>query len=89
LERVDEAQFLLVMGRLRDLRLWTLRNRINPWATRQALIIALQIDAYAALHRGVSRQDLAKFDVKVVSDAQEWIRRQRLADHDIDPKVRT
>jgi len=79
MERIDENQLREALRRIRDLRLWAAMNRINPLAVRQALITAMEIDTDAALHRGVSLQDLAKFDAKVTAYCRDWIQKQRKA----------
>jgi len=62
MKTVNEDQFWAVMVQIRNLRAWALKQRIDPFAVRQALISALEIDEAATLQRGVSKQDLDAFD---------------------------
>jgi len=61
------------MLKLRDLRLWAVINDIDPWAVRQMLVIALEMDTKAALDRGIKREDLENFDKLVKEDVQKWM----------------
>jgi hypothetical protein len=69
----SEDEVLAVLVKIRDLRLWTLQVGIDPWATRQALLIMLELDTTAALERGVEAQNLVNFDTSVKQDIQSWI----------------
>ena len=72
---VSERDLVEVLRRLRDVRAWSVRRRIDPWAFRQALLLVLHIDTACALERGVSREHLASFDGFVAGEAREWVRR--------------
>jgi hypothetical protein len=63
-----------VMVKIRDLRLWATRRRLDPWAFRQALIVALEIDTQAALDHGISRDQLANFDRVAREDIRGWLK---------------
>jgi len=70
---VDEKHFTECLIKLRDLRLWAVINKIDPWAFRQTLIIALEMDTKVALERGIKQCDLQKFDFTAKKDAQLWV----------------
>jgi len=66
-----------VLTRLRDLRLYTTRRHGDPWAFRQALLIALELDTASALETGHTPEQLAEFDVVARKDAREWLSNRR------------
>jgi len=68
---VSERDLLQVMYRVRDLRAWAVRVRIDPWAFRQGLLLTLHLDTVAALERGVRPEDLKSFDNLVEENAAE------------------
>jgi len=74
MSQVPLRDFMAVIIKLKDLREFCVRNNIDAWATRQALIIALEMDTAAALARGIRREDLESFDQVVKRDAREWMR---------------
>jgi len=74
MSQVPLRDFIAVMTKLKDLQEFCVRNNIDPWATRQVLTIALEMDTAAALARGIRREDLESFDQVVKRDAREWIR---------------
>jgi len=77
MSRVSEEDLRLVMEKIRDLRKWALSWEIDPWAMRQGLIIALELDTGAALERGVSSLDLEQFDKKIRADIKIYIAKWR------------
>jgi hypothetical protein len=70
---VNKEHLKACLLKLRDLRLWAVTNNIDPWAVRQTLVIALEIDTKAALDRGIKREDLENFDKLVKEDVQKWM----------------
>jgi len=70
---VTEKELQACLAKLRDLRLWCVMNKIDPWAFRQMLLIALEMDTKAALERGVKTIDLDKFDAFVKKDIKSWM----------------
>ena len=71
---VREEDLMPILTRLRDLRRYAVMHNIDPWAFRQALLLALELDTQAALLRGISRRDLAAFDQRAVEDARRLVR---------------
>jgi hypothetical protein len=71
--RVREEDLKWALGRLRDLRAHAIRRGIDPWAIRQALLIAIEFDTQAALERGISLEELYTFDQIVKRDTGLWI----------------
>jgi len=71
---VSEEELKAVMNEMEQLRAWCVRNRINPWAFREALLIALELDTVAALGRGVRTEELEWFDETVRRDVRGWLR---------------
>lgn len=67
---VDERDLLDALKRVRDLRAWAVRARVDPWVLRQALLLAIHIDTVAALERGVPLENLRTFDRLVEEDAE-------------------
>ena len=72
---VNEKHFYRVLVKLRDLRAWSVKRNIDPWAFRQAMITVLELDTLAALERGVTRENLDKFDVGGREEARKFVRR--------------
>jgi len=75
--QVNEEDLKLAMTLIRDLRLRAYRLHLDPWAVRQALIIAFEIDTHVALERGVLKHQLETFDVLSRKNAREWVREQK------------
>jgi len=73
MSEVSELDLIKVLEWIRGLRAWAVKNDIDPWALRQGLVIALEMDTYCFLERGISLEDLKKFDRKVSYDAKMWI----------------
>jgi len=65
-----------VLQAIRNLRAWAIREHIDPWALRQGLLVALEMDTAAALARGVSKAALDAFDVEAKKDIRAWIHEQ-------------
>jgi len=74
---IPEKDLTGCMKWIRDMREWAFRNGINPFALRQAIIMALEMDTDAALARGIRPEALKAFDDEVIKDAKEWIRQRR------------
>jgi len=73
LGRVREGDLINMMRRMRDLRRWAHEHQMDPWAVRQALVIALALDTAAALKYGVSSENLEAFDREIRDDVQGWV----------------
>lgn len=71
---VEEKDLVSVMLKVRDLRAWALRFGINPWALRQGLVMALEMDTAAAIERGIPKDDLDNFDKLTRVDINSWIK---------------
>jgi len=69
----DLKQALMLV---RNLRQQAVIAKLDPWAVRQALWIALELDRQAAKERGVAVKDLEKFDLTSVLDARAWAEKQ-------------
>jgi len=72
-ETVSEKDFEQCLLKLRSLRLWAVQNKIDPWAFRQMLVIALEVDTKVALDRGIKPSDLDHFDSFVKKDIKSWM----------------
>jgi len=70
---VNKQHYKACLLKLRDLRLWAVQGDIDPWAFRQMLLIALEMDTKAALERGVKSIDLLNFDSIVKKNIQLWM----------------
>jgi len=70
---VNEKDFKACLLKLRSLRLWAVQNNIDPWAFRQMLLIALEMDTKVALERGIKPSDLQNFDSIAKEDIQSWM----------------
>ena len=73
---VSEKDLVGAMRWIRELRKWALVNDTDPWAVRQAILMALEMDTEAALQRGVKLQALQRFDEIVKADIKEWLKEQ-------------
>jgi len=71
LSHVDEEDLVKVLRWVREMRRWALYEKIDPWAFRQALLIALEFDTEAALERGVTKNHLKKFDMLAKWEAKK------------------
>lgn len=67
---VREQDLLQVLKWFRDLRIRSIKKRIDPWAFRQAILLILQLDTRAALERGVTLEALQKFDRLTWTDTE-------------------
>ena len=72
-ETVRDKDLIGAMRWIRDLRAWAYHNHIDPWAVRQALIMALEADTDAALRRGISKADLDRFDSLAKTEIKQLI----------------
>jgi len=75
METVKEKDLEAVLKWVRDLRKFCVLHNIDPWATRQALIMALEMDTRVALDRGIPKEHLDQFDGIVKADIQKWMER--------------
>jgi len=73
---VSEDELVQVLCWVRNLRKWAVRTQIDPWAIRQGLVMALEMDTAAALKRGIKPEDLQNFDQVVRQDIKAWIKEQ-------------
>lgn len=73
LEGVPEEDLVRALMSLREFRAWGVREDIDPWAIRQALIMVLAMDTEAALERGVDPDTLFTFDEEAETKAGEFI----------------
>lgn len=71
---IKTEELFEALKRIRDLREWSVREKVNPWAVRQALVIGLEMDSVAAIERGVTPRDLSGFDSMVKADAHRHTR---------------
>ena len=71
---IKRKELLEALKRIRDLREWSAREKVNPWAVRQALIIGLEMDSIAAHEHGVTPRDLSRFDDQARGSAHRYIR---------------
>jgi len=69
---VVEKDLRICMIKIKELRRMALQRHLDPWALRQALVIALVTDTMAAIRRGIPKENLAKFDQRVEQDVAEW-----------------
>lgn len=72
---IPEEDLLRVLVRLRNLRRWAVKRRIDPWAFRQALIIVFELDTEAASRRGVKAVDLESFNSEAREEAKRWLKK--------------
>ena len=70
---VKEQDLLQVLKWLRDLRLRSIKKRLDPWAVRQAFLLILRLDTLAALERGVTPEAIQRFD-RLCQDVAEEIK---------------
>ena len=66
-----ERDLLQALKKIRDLRAWAVRKRIDPWALRQALLLTIHIDTAAALKRGISSEGIQAFDGLAMDNARK------------------
>lgn len=71
---VKEEDLEGAMKWIRELRRWAVKNNIDPWAVRQALVTALESDTIAALNRGIKKEDLLSFDSYIKRDVKEFMK---------------
>ena len=72
---IRAAHLKAALTQMRNVRAWSIKNDINPWAFRQALLFALEVDTHHALQK-VKKEDLDRFDKAVKEDTQGWIAEQ-------------
>jgi len=75
-ETVSEKDLKACLVQLRNLRLWSVIRQVDPWAFRQMLLIALEMDTKAAIDRGISSINLQNFDAFVKKDIKSWMANQ-------------
>jgi len=57
------------------IRAYALEKKVNPWAVREALVIALALDAAAARDSGISYKELTEFDNQVIHFLSDYCER--------------
>jgi hypothetical protein len=62
-DKRNNQHFQESMAHLRNYRLWVVKRGVDPWVSRQALVMTLELDTIAATDHGVKVEDLEKFDV--------------------------
>ena len=77
METVKEQDLITCMTFIRDMRAWAALNNVDPWAVRQALLIALHMDTKAALARGIKHKDLQQFDRATRWSTGQWLKKHQ------------
>ena len=72
---VSERDLVTCMRFIRDMRAHAVINNVDPWAVRQALILALEIDTATALKRGIKPEELRRFDTFIKKDVKTWLKK--------------
>jgi hypothetical protein len=72
-KNVPKKDFYRVLKRLRDIRAWAIKRKIDPWAFRQALITVLELDTNGAIEHGVKAEKLETFDMVAREEAVKWL----------------
>lgn len=72
---VRERDLTTCMVYIRDMRAHAVINNVDPWAVRQALVLALEMDTAAALERGVKPEELRRFDTFIKKDVRAWLKK--------------
>ncbi len=72
-EPVREHDLYQVLKYLRDMRVWCIQNKVDPWATRQALITALAMDTQGWITGGKAPADIVNFDMLAKEKAKDFI----------------
>jgi len=75
--RVNEKEVVGATRFIKQMRLWAVNNSVDPWAIRQALIWALEMDTAAALMKGIPPEELDNFDLVAKANIQAWIQEKR------------
>jgi len=68
-----EDDLFEALKRLRDYTAWAIITGKNPWMTRQALVMCLEMDTIALLEHGVDRAALAKADRNSRAEAHRFV----------------
>jgi len=71
MDRRKQLHYLL--KKIKEMRRWANKNDVDPFVFRQALIIALELDTFAALKAGVPLEQLKAFDREVSLDIKRFI----------------
>ena len=74
---VSEKDLKRCLLKIRNMRLWAAKHKVNPWAFRQALLIAVTIDTQAAYTQSIPPENLERFDKQVALDMEPWINKNR------------
>ena len=70
---VNEKDLVEVLKWIRGLRAYAVKHNLDAWAVRQGLLMALIMDARAAIQRGIKPVDLRRFDRAVRDDMHGWM----------------
>jgi len=74
---IKEGDLIWCLNWFKDFRACVIRDRIDPFAARQGLLVMLEMDTDAALAKGINPEKLKAFDEDVRKDVREWIRQRR------------
>lgn len=72
----NNQHLLEAMAHLRDYRLWVVKRNVDPWVSRQALVMTLELDTIVALDQGVNAEDLATFDGGCRKEAKDFAEKE-------------
>jgi len=75
---VSEELLRDVLLTIKEWREKCTRMKLDPWAVRQGLLIALELDAEGMLLKGVPKAHLDFFDAEVRQDFREHYRKEIL-----------
>jgi len=70
---MSEKQLTEAMIKIRDLRAWATKKKVDPWVFRQALIMTLELDTIAAAGHGVCEAELDQFDRRCRAEARKMV----------------
>jgi len=74
MQAIKNEELLEALKRIKALREWSVKEKINPWAVRQALIIGLEMDTVAAQELGITLRNIQFFDERARAAAYKYIR---------------
>lgn len=71
---IDEKDLMAALTKIRDLRLFAITSNLDPWALRQALIMALELSTIAAIDTGIQKEKLDEFDQKAREATKDFVK---------------
>jgi len=74
------------MAHLRNFRIWVAKKHLDPWVSRQALVMTLELDTIAATDHGVKAEDLEKFDGECRKIAKDFTEKEMREGRAPNPK---